>query len=395
MKHEATTGPLRIAHLIESDGPGGAEMVVVRLASALQEGGMQNVAFLPEHGEGWLGRQLEGSEVAREPFRLEKPVSPACARSLAHAFRERGIMIAHSHEFSMAVYGAWASWLAGIPHVITMHGSDYYAKRLRRRVALRAAIAMSAQTVAVSALLARDLRRRLAVRSSRILVIPNGGRHQPPDRVTLRQELRLGEDERLLVAIGNLYPVKGHRYLLDALGMLSREYPKLHVAIAGRGDAAAGLMAQAERLGLSGRVHLLGLRADVSAILAAADIFVMPSLSEGLPIALLEAMFASRPIVASDVGEVSTALARGEAGVLVPPGDAEALAGALSRLLKDVVYAAELGRRAARRALEEYDESRMVSRYLEVYHCALQLPRTSSVDEPDAPRVEWTANGNA
>src|SRR6266496_4387638 len=75
---------------------------------------------------------------AIEQFRIAHPVSPACARSLAAAFRRHRIVLAHSHEFSMAVYGAWASWYAGVPHVITMHGSRYYAARFRRRVALRA-----------------------------------------------------------------------------------------------------------------------------------------------------------------------------------------------------------------------------------------------------------------
>ena len=145
---------LPIAHLIESDGPGGAETVVVQLATALQAAGARNVVFLPANGEGWLARQLEGSGVAIEYFHVERPVSPACARSLHQAFRRHRIAIAHSHEFSMAVYGAWAAWRHGIPHIITMHGGRYYAGRLRRRLALRAAVAMSARTVAVSAPLA-------------------------------------------------------------------------------------------------------------------------------------------------------------------------------------------------------------------------------------------------
>src|SRR5438034_6184163 len=142
---------LRVAHLIESDGPGGAERIVARLAAALQAGGGRNVVFLPADGEGWLARQLEGSGVVIDHFHLSRRVSPACVRSLAGAFVRHRITIAHSHEFSMAVYGAWASRLAGIPHVITMHGGRYYAQRLRRRLALRAAMAVSRRTVAVSA----------------------------------------------------------------------------------------------------------------------------------------------------------------------------------------------------------------------------------------------------
>jgi len=362
---------LRIAHLIECDGPGGAEHVVVQLATTLQASGAQNVVFLPAHGEGWLARQLEASGVAVETFRLERPLSPACARSLVAAFRRRRIDVAHSHEFTMAVYGAWAAWRAGVPHVITMHGGPYYAGRLRRRLAMRAAVALSGCTVAVSTPLARKMSRDLWLRPSRIGMIPNGVRHVRPDRTSLRDELRLGPDARLLVSVGNLYPVKGHRHLIDALALLDGHHPSLHLAIAGRGEEADALAAGARARGLGDRVHLLGLRADVTAVLAAADIFVLPSLSEGLPLALLEAMFAGRPIVASEVGEVAVALAHGEAGVLVEPGDSAALATALDRLLSDPARARTLGERAARRAAAEYDVSRMVVRYVEAYETLL------------------------
>ena len=87
------------------------------------------MAFLPPNGEGWLVRELAGSGVAIDHFHLERPLSPACARSLERAFRAHRIDIAHTHEFSMAVYGARAAWRAGIPHVITMHGGPYAIQR--------------------------------------------------------------------------------------------------------------------------------------------------------------------------------------------------------------------------------------------------------------------------
>jgi len=362
---------LRIAHLIETDGPGGAERVLAHVAATLQEAGAWNVAFLPAGGEGWLARELEGSGVAIEYFRLERPVSPRSARWLEAALRRHRVVVAHSHEFTMAVYGAWASWRAGIPHVMTMHGSRYYRGRLRRRVALRAGVALSGRTVAVSTGLARDLSRDLWVRSSAITVIPNGVRHGRPGRTTLRDELRLRPEDRLVVSVGNLYPVKGHRFLIGALPLVVRRHPTLHVAVAGRGEMEGALSALAHDLGVGDRMHLLGLRSDIAAILAVADAFVLPSLSEGLPLALLEAMFAGCPIVASDVGEVGAVLAGGEAGILVAPGDSAAL----DRLLSDPHRARELGERAALRAAAEYDVSQMVRRYVDTYHDLLGTPR--------------------
>jgi glycosyltransferase involved in cell wall biosynthesis len=198
-------------------------------------------------------------------------------------------------------------------------------------------------------------------------VIANGVRPAPADGAAVREELGLGPHDRLLVAIGNLYPVKGHRYLVDAMARLADRHPTLHVAIAGRGELAPALAASAAQHGIGGRVHLLGLRADVAAVLAAADVFVLPSLSEGLPLALLEAMFAGRPIVASDVGEVRAALAGGDAGVLVRAGDAGGLAAALDDLLTDAARARHLAARARTRAAAEYDVSHMVRRYGSIY----------------------------
>src|SRR5205807_7417689 len=139
-------------------------------------------------GEGWLARQLEGSGVAIEHFQPKHSISVAGARWLAAAFRRHDIAIAHSHEFSMAVYGSCAAWLAGIPHVITMHGSLYYAARLRRRLALRAAIALSGQTVATSNHLARQVSDDLRVDRVRIATIPNGSRYVRPDAKLVRGE---------------------------------------------------------------------------------------------------------------------------------------------------------------------------------------------------------------
>jgi glycosyltransferase involved in cell wall biosynthesis len=271
----------------------------------------------------------------------------------------------------MAVYGGWAAWRAGIPHVITMHGGRYYASRLRRRVALRAAVALSAATVAVSSPLAQAISDDLGVKRSRILMVPNGVRYVAPERVTLRDELGLHADDRLIVAVGNLYPVKGHQHLLDALALVATKFPRLHVAIAGRGELEDMLRSRAADFNLTDRVHLLGLRSDIPAILAAGDVFALPSLSEGLPLALIEAMFAARPIVATDVGEVRVALNAGQAGVLVEPGNVHAFASALEALLADPAHAKALGEQAATHARVHYSLPRMVGRYAHLYEQAL------------------------
>jgi glycosyltransferase involved in cell wall biosynthesis len=361
----------RIAQLIESDGPGGAERTAVNLASVLQDEGCYSLLILPARGEGWLGREAAAAGLPTEYFDLDHPISPRGAQWLEQTFRKHRITLAHSHEFTMTVYSAWAAWRAGIGHVATMHGSRYYAERLRRRLALRAAFTLGGQFVAVSNQLATHLSRDLWIRQTSIRTIPNGVRWNSSACPSVRDELRLGSTDTLILAVGNLYPVKGHQHLIEALARLTERRPNAHVAIAGRGELEDSLRTQAHMLGLEDHVHLLGLRSDIPALLTAADVFALPSISEGLPLALVEAMFAGRPIVASDVGEVRTVLNDGEAGLLVEPGNAEQLARALDGLLSHPDEAKRLGDAAARRAGTDYDVARMVARYAEVYQ---QLP---------------------
>lgn len=358
---------MRFAHLIESDGPGGAERMLASLATELQAAGSHNVVIAPAGGEGWLADELRGTGVQVELFRLDRPVSRAFAHWLTETLRRHRVALAHSHEFTMAVYGAWAARRAGAAHVFTMHGSRYYAERWRRRIALRLAATLSDAVVTVSQSLGRHLSRDLWLSAARIVTIPNGARHTPVAQSSLRDELHLGSTDQLAVAVGNLYPVKGHAYLLEALALLAVRFPQLHVAIAGRGELERPLLARARALQVAGRFHLLGLRSDIGNILAGADVFVLPSLSEGVPLALLEAMLAARPIVATAVGDVPTVLDGGRAGVLVPPRDATALAGALAGVLSDPAQAHRLGAAAAARAAEVYTLNAMIDRYVALY----------------------------
>ena len=366
---------MKLAHLIETDGPGGAERMLASLANELQGAGYPGVAFVPARVEGWLEAELASFGLPIEYVPLASPFSPRFAHDLAAAFRRHDVGLVHSHEFTMAFYGAWAARLARVPHVITMHGSRYYAGRWRRRLAMRWAVASSAAVTAVSRALADSLRRDLWLRRESVAVVPNGIRPRPPMTPGLRGELGLRSDARLLLAVGNLYPVKGHGDLVAAVARLAARHPSLHLAIAGRGDLADALSRDAYARSVGDRVHLLGLRNDVADLLAAADAFVLPSRSEGLPLALLEAMFAGLPIVATRVGEVPAALADGGAGLLVEPGHPDELAGAIERILNDAELARGLGRRARARAVAEFDIATMAARYTSLYAPALNGSR--------------------
>jgi glycosyltransferase involved in cell wall biosynthesis len=182
--------------------------MTAQLAMEMERRGYSVTVYIPPRGDGWLGKQLEGSGIAVDHFWLTRPFDPGCARELASSFQLRGISLAHSHEFSLAFYGSWAARIAGIPHMITMHGGEYYGHRVRRRLALRHAVRSSRCTVAVSQRLAQRLARDLLVSPRRLTFIPNGVPLSPVAPSTLRAELGLANTDQVVLAVGSLYPSK-------------------------------------------------------------------------------------------------------------------------------------------------------------------------------------------
>ena len=381
---------LSIALLLESDGPAGAERVLLHLAEALRDRGHAVCPLCPANGCGWLANEFQRRGFTPEPFEIRRLVDWRGLLGLVNTLRRRRVDLVHSHDFTMAVYGAAAAGILRRPHVITMHGGRYFAGRWRRRVALRWAAGRSSAAVAVSAALQADLATALRLPPATFPVVHNGIRPCVGSPEGVRRELGIGTEEPLIVAIGSLYPVKGHLVLLQAMRALlgNPGFAPCHVVIAGRGEEEAALRAYAAAHGLAPYVHLLGYRADVADLLAAADVFALPSLSEGVPLALLEAMFAGKGIAASGVGGVPEVVTSEREALLVPPEDPQALATALGRLLEDRALRHRLGEAARRRAEHAFTVDTMVDGYLRLYAGAVQRQRRHTprlIATQDAP----------
>jgi glycosyltransferase involved in cell wall biosynthesis len=369
-----------IALMLESDGPGGAETMLLHLARELRARDHRVVPVGPSNGCGWLAEEFRQLGFDPQRFVLRRPIDPGCLSGMIGMLRQQRVDVVHSHEFTMAFYGAAAARLLRKPHVITMHGGMGFAERGRRRAALRWAVRRS-RVAAVSEPTRDRLAGALGIAPREITVVPNGIRFQPGERHRVRGELGLPANEQLLLAVGNLYPVKGHIVLLHALaGSIGRSTPKWRLAIAGRGQEEAALRGFAKEHGFADRLHLLGYRADIPDLLAAADVYVMPSLSEGLPMALIEAMSAVKPVIASAVGGIPDVLTHGEHGLLVPPGDPAALRDALSRLLGSRAERQRLAAAAYQRAIAQYGVERMADRYEELYGLVHGTPALNGVD---------------
>lgn len=362
---------LRVAMMLESDGPGGAEVMMLRLSNELRRRGHFVLPVGPAHGIGWLGDHFRRSGFSPEVFRLRRPVDPGCVRGLVHLFREHRINAVHSHEFTMAVYGAAASRLLGIPHVITMHGGLTVCKALRRRIALRWAMRNSEHSVMVSCATQRQFARDLGVNESRLIVVPNGVPITRGDASRVKKEFDVRDDECVLLAVGNLETHKGHRVLLEALARLAardeRARWKLIIAGGRGGDQLEPLLDYVRGAGLHDRVRIVLNRDDIPDLLALAHVFVMPSLWEGLPMALLEAMLARKAIVASATAGIPEAIVNGREGILTPPGDIGALSDALESVVGNAARRTGFGVAAGLRAEREFTVDVMADRYERLY----------------------------
>jgi len=363
--------------MIETVGLGGAENVVLQLAEELRNRGHRIVVVVPGDRAGWLNDQLKAKDFNWEAYDLRRVIDFGLPGRMAEMLRAHRVDVVHSHEFTASIYGTAATRKLRLPHVITMHGAPKMTRRFRRRVALRWAFRHSHATVAVSAETKRHLDEVLGLPPTRVQVVLNGIPQRRGDRDRVRGELALAEHDLLLLTVGSLIPRKGHAVLLDALARLDEvgDRRPWRLAVAGVGEERARLDRLVSSLGIEERVQFLGPRNDVPDLLAAADVFVMPSLWEGLPLAILEAMFARRPIVASRTSGIPEAIVHDRNGLLTPPGDVESLAAALRTIMGDPGLRERLAANARKDAEAKFTIDAMVNSYVNLYRTGLASSR--------------------
>jgi glycosyltransferase involved in cell wall biosynthesis len=290
----------------------------------------------------------------------------------AKFIRSEKVDVVQSHEFTANVYATAGARLAGVPIVCTTHGKNYWPYALYRRAAYRWAARNSRAFVAVSNDLGRFISSTLGIGADRVRIIRNGidvnvFRPDASARARVRAELGLQESQPLLLACGELTEVKGHEVLIRATQHVVAKRPDVLVAIAGHGPLREHLESLTASLGITSHVRFLGFRRDVPDLLSAADVFVMPSLSEGLPLAILEAMAVGAPIVATAVGGVPELIRPRETGWLVQPRNEHELASALVEVISDSTSREVVSRAAQQLCTGEYALQATVNSYADWY----------------------------
>jgi len=280
---------------------------------------------------------------------------PSDLMTLRGVYRRRGIDLVIVH-LPRAMRVAWAARLAlcgSGPAIVCRLGDHAIKRSLGARLTYRH---MADRYITPSEATRQALLRVGYFTADRIRAIRNGVR-LPPDapgvRERVRSELALG-DGPVLIVTSRLHHQKGHRYLFDAAASLREDFPALCLLVVGEGRQRPEVEAHARRAGVADAVRFLGFRTDVTDLLRAADIFVLPSLLEGLPHTALEAMAVGLAVVATGVDGVGEAVVDGETGLLVPPADPAALSDAIRRLLCDPSRAARMGRAGRERVAADF-----------------------------------------
>jgi glycosyltransferase involved in cell wall biosynthesis len=305
---------------------------------------------------------------------------------LIRLFREERPALVHTHTSKAGVLGRVAAWIARVPVIVhTPHGHVFYGHfgPLRSWLFLQIERVLSASTdrlIALTESERQDHLDRKVGKVDRFAVVPSGIDRERFGRARVQGKQQpewfgCPPDALVVGSVGWLTDIKGHEYLIEAIAKLKQAYPSLHLVIIGSGDRHEALLEQAESSGLRDAVHLLGHRDDIEVCLAGMDLFVLPSLNEGMGRALIEAMAAGLPVIASRVGGIPAVISHEQTGLLVPPGDAASLAEALRRLLDRPEWATQLGIAASRSVDSRYGAVSMVHAIDAIFAEALSVYR--------------------
>jgi glycosyltransferase involved in cell wall biosynthesis len=384
-----------VCFLVERLTIGGAEVLVQRLAAAMRTGRYQPLVCCLEGGP--LVKRIQEDGVPLVCLDLPRPsvlTGPwfalhfvRLAARLMRVVRQHRVAIIHAHLADAAVLGAFIGAMCRTPVVATYHGlgilpSDrgaYDPRNRVRRWLYRTSGRLSARTIAVAPAVLDLLRKELGIDDTRAALILNGvdpvAPANPAAVAALRSELRITGNAKVIACVGRLATVKGQRFLIEAMPAVLERHPAAVLLLVGGGSSLTDLQALAAARGVSPQIRFAGERSDVSICLSLADVFALASLQEGIPVALIEAMAAARPAVATAVPGSVDVIDDPAIGILVPPQDPRALADAIGRVLDDPAAARAMGLRAQQSIARRFSMTAMVAQTERLYDDVLREGR--------------------
>lgn len=379
---------MKLLFAIDNLRHGGAQKVLRALLRRLDR----------ERVEPFLWRLGGGSEIeawfedlgvpilAYPEWQMRTGVGPG--RMLAWMLRHRPVLV-QTFLFHADIAGRVLGRLARVPAIVSSVRATNVDKRAWQLGLDRLTARMADRVIAVSSATRDFAVAHEGCPPDRTVVIPNGidlAEYVPGhERAAARAELGYGDDDFVIGTVGRFHEQKGHRYLVEALRRIAPDRPNVRGFFVGYGPLEDELRRHVRDAGLAERVKVLGYRRDIPRLLAAMDLFALPSLWEGMSNALLESMAMALPAVATAVDGNLEVVENGVSGVLCPPRDAEALAEALAEMAQRPDAAAEMGRRARERAESRFSLERTVDAYIDLYEdlLARKTGRRVRLREPD------------
>lgn len=371
---------IRVMHFRTSQGLFGAERVILGLLKSADSADF-DVGITLLAGEDGLNRnfrdEIQKGKYNLTEFHLKHRLDLTGIKGLRDFVRDQQLDVVHCHDFKSNFYGLAATLNTRVKRITSFHGSTRDSLLLRIYLAFDEyfTIRFFHRIIVVSEHLKDELKARL-INPKRTALVPNGIDsaffEADPKDFSRPPELGLPPDAWTLGIVGRLLPDKGHEHLFEALALLKDEFPALYVLVVGDGPRAQALKMLRDRMQLGHRIIFAGIRRDMKKIYQALTLFVMPSFREGLPMALLEAMLAGVPVIASGVGGIPNLLGGGERGRLVKVADPEGLSNEIRNLLLNPNEAKSMAKKASEFVANEYSSSAMARRTEDLYREILQ-----------------------
>jgi len=363
--------PVPILYMTDDLDIGGAEQVMFTLVESLPKHKYRPIVCSLENGP--LVQRLIQKNLKIVILPKKRPYDMMFLLKLIHLIRKERIKIIHSHSLISSVYGWIAAKSTHTPLVITLHGKSLF--NLKRGNNLFPFLAKHcSKVICVSKDLEKEMKRR-GLSTKKLVVIYNGinlekfYKRKPTNN--LKKELDFNPSDLIVGSVGTLRAVKNYDCLLESVPQVLNKFPNTKFILVGDGPLKNILQKKAETLGISNSVIFLGQRNDIPRILSIFDLFVLPSVTEGISIALLEAMATELPVVATCVGGNPEVVLDNKTGLLIPPKDPDKLAKAIISLLGDKDKRLTMGKEGRKRVEKRFSIQTMVKQYGELYRSLL------------------------
>lgn len=376
MNNSKKSNRFNILHLIDSTGHGGAETVFKNLICGLDSSRFKSYVLLPDYG--WLYDQFFGTtNVKVIVFDGKGRINFKLLTEIGNLIRRYKIDLVHTHLFGSSFYGSLSAFLFKVPVVSTFHGMpDLRSGDFFYKLKLSIIYANAKAVIFVSEYLKRCFLDIAYIKPKKSLCIYNGiplPKYSKTDVQGAKRLLGFAEKDMLISSVGNIKPIKGYNILMKAAKIVLGQFPDIKFVIAGApvDDYYNYLLNLRSELNLDNSLFFIGYQEKTDFVYKASDLFVLPSLSEGFSLAVIEAMAHKLPIVATKCGGPEEILKNDITGKLVAPGSSLGLAQGITEVLGNISFQKNISENGFRVFLNKFSQTGMIQQYQELYTFAI------------------------